>query len=135
MIVYTGKSAYGNKADFEGKKTVQVVNRLVEQYADSYRTLYINHFYTSIDLLKAMDSINVFVAGTCLKNRIPRQLTIAKSSQEFKAMERGENKHHFYSYTAEGRKSIQYGLVCWKDCDMVYCMTSCPHNTGANNTG
>jgi DNA polymerase III epsilon subunit-like protein len=134
VIVYTGKTTYGNELDFEGKKTIQVVNKLVEQYAGSFRTIYIDRFYTSIDLLKAMDKINIFVTGTCMKNRIPRQLTIAKSSREFKGMERGQNKRHLYSYNTDEGESIQYGLVCWKDRDIVYCLTSC-HPTGDESTG
>lgn len=134
VIVYTGKSTYGNETDFDGKKTIQVVNKLVEQYSGSFRTIYIDRFYTSIDLLKAMDKINIFVTGTCMKNRIPNQLNIAKSSRVFKAMERGQSNRHLYSYlTAEG-KSIQYGLVCWKDRDMVYCLSSC-HPTTTESTG
>jgi Transposase IS4 len=34
----------------------------------------------------------------------------------------------------EEGKSIQYGLVCWKDRDMVYCLSSC-HPTDPTNTG
>lgn len=110
------------------------MNQLVQQYAQSFWTIYIDRFYTSVDLLKAMDKINIFVTGTCMKNRIPKQLTIAKSSKEFKGMQRGDFKRHLYSYVNEEGKSLQYGLVCWKDRDIVYCLSSC-HPTDTSNTG
>jgi DNA polymerase III epsilon subunit-like protein len=134
VIVYTGKTTYGNEFDHEGKKTVQVVNKLVEQYAGSFRTIYVDRFYTSLDLLKSMDKINIFVTGTVMKNRIPNTLTIAKSSREFKSMERGASRRHLYSYKNEEGKSLQYGLVCWKDRDMVYCLSSC-HPTDKESVG
>jgi hypothetical protein len=56
VVFYTGKSTYYAEADSPvAKKTVQVVNRLVEWYKDSDRTIYVDCFYTSrTDLLKSL---------------------------------------------------------------------------------
>jgi Transposase IS4 len=47
-------------------------------------------------------------------------------------MDRGKFKQHIYHYrNGEGEK-ITYGLVCWKDRDVVYCLTN---NTNTTNIG
>jgi Transposase IS4 len=47
VVFYTGKSTYYAEVDaVVAKKTVQVVNRLVEWYKDLHRTIYVNWFYT-----------------------------------------------------------------------------------------
>ena len=38
-------------------------------------------------------------------------------------MERGDFKNHLYRYEHDGIP-YQYGLVCWKDSDMVYAMSN-----------
>jgi Transposase IS4 len=39
-------------------------------------------------------------------------------------MQRGEFKQHTYSYVMESGEMKNYGLVCWKDRDIVYCLTN-----------
>ena len=50
-------------------------------------------------------------------------------SAVFRGMQRGESKHHLYEYVTEDGKKVKYGLVCWKDRDIVYALTNCV-NTG-----
>ena len=107
------------------KKTVAIVKKLCEQYEGSHRTIYVDHFYTSIDLLKELDKMKLYVTGTCMKNRIPKELVITKSSRAFKEMPRGTHVSHKYTYLMDDGELKEYGLVCWKDRDMVYCLSNC----------
>ena len=97
------------------KKTVQVVQQLVEPYRGSFQTVYVDRFYTSVDLIKELHEMKLFVTGTILSNRIPKTLTIAKSSREFKQMERGDMKAHVLHYKDKEGKVQKAGLVLWKD--------------------
>ena len=112
------------------KKTVQVVRKLCEPYRDSYRTIYVDRFYTSLELLKELDKMNLFVTGTVMKNRISKDMVINKSSKQFKEMQRGDFKRHLYGYDNEEEQRITYGLVCWKDKDIVYCMSNTTSTEG-----
>jgi hypothetical protein len=55
-----------------------------------------------------------------MKNRLPKELIINKSTKEYKEMERGGFLQHFYQYKNENQTTTKYGLVCWKDQDGVY---------------
>jgi DNA polymerase III epsilon subunit-like protein len=57
VLIYTGKSTYGSTDDQDKLKTVQVVEKLVEPFVGSYRTVYVDQFYTSIGLLKALEKL------------------------------------------------------------------------------
>jgi hypothetical protein len=47
VIIYTGKSTYYATSDQQDKKkTVQVVEQLVEPFVETYQTIYVDHFYT-----------------------------------------------------------------------------------------
>ena len=126
VIIYTGKQTYQtyNNDNIEMKKTVQIVRELVEPYINSYRTIYVDRFYTSIDVMKELDKVSLFITGTVMKNRIPKEFVIAKTSKQFKSMKRGDYTYHKYSYVDENKKNIQYGLVAWKDRNMVYMLTN-----------
>ena len=50
------------------KKTVQVVKELCKPFGGSFRTIFIDRFYTSMDLLKAMDKMQLYVTGTVMSN-------------------------------------------------------------------
>ena len=39
-----------------------------------------------------------------MKNRIPKEMRIAKNSKQFKQMKRGEFKQHVYSYKDDDKK-------------------------------
>lgn len=124
VIVYTGKYTYAETITESTMKTVQVCKSLLEPFAGSFRTVYVDRFYTSIPLLKELDAMGLFVTGTIMKNKIPRELTIPKSSRQFKEMERGDFRRHVYCYKNAEDKLVKYGLVCWKDRDIVYCLTN-----------
>jgi DNA polymerase III epsilon subunit-like protein len=73
VLIYTGKSTYYADSEAQAeKKTVQVVNRLVEPFVGTHRTIYVDRFYTSMDLLKSLAEKNLYVTGTMLANRIPQ---------------------------------------------------------------
>ncbi len=129
VIIYTGAQTYGT-TDEEVSKTVHVVRNLAENYRGTYRTIYIDRFYTSLDLMKEMDKLNLFVTGTVMANRIPKELKINKTSTEFKSMIRGDYKKHRYSYVDDLGIQRHYGLVAWKDSNMVYLLSS-NHDTNS----
>ena len=68
VIIYTGLSTYAASLQepdaMEKKKTVQIVEKLVQRYAGSHWTVYIDWFYTSIDLVKALAEMDLYVTGT-----------------------------------------------------------------------
>jgi Transposase IS4 len=69
IIIYTGKIPY-NKSDLEEmKKTVVVVRILCLDFKDSHRVVFVDSFYTLIDLLKEMDKVGLYITGTCMRNR------------------------------------------------------------------
>ena len=131
IIIYTGKFTYHEADNEKEKKTVQVVKQLCRHLAGSHQTIYVDRFYTSIELLKELKSMDLYVTGTVMKNRISRELTIAKSSKAFKEMDRGDFKKHLFVYRV-GNEAHEAGLVCWKDRDVVYCITNETETTGAD---
>ena len=48
-------------------------------------------------------------------------------------MDRGDYKSHLYKYVMTKKRGEQvekkYGLVCWKDKDIVYALTNCVDTT------
>jgi DNA polymerase III epsilon subunit-like protein len=126
VLVYTGQYTYNNnpESNEELKKTVKVCKELCMPFKGSHRVVYVDRFYTSIQLIEELEKMNLYVTGTVMGNRIPEQLRITKRSKEFREMERGDHKMHLYEYeTVRGEKS-KMGLVCWKDKDIVYCLTN-----------
>jgi Transposase IS4 len=132
IIIYTGKSTYNERELEDTKKTVLVVRNLCLDFKDSHRVVFVDRFYTSIDLLKEMDKLGLYVTGTCMRNRLPKEVILPKKSKEYKDMQRGDFKTNVYKYKdSEGNEKV-YGLVCWKDRDMVYCLTN---SIGTEATG
>ena len=134
VIFYTGKFTYHVEADsIAMKKTVQIVKKLCEAYRGSHRCVYIDRFYTSIDLMHELDKMDLYVTGTCMKNRLPKELRMNKNKKEYKEMNRGDYKSHLYKYVMikETGEQVEkkYGLVCWKDKDIVYALTNCVDTT------
>jgi len=124
VVVYTGQSTY-NQSDTESNlKTVQVVQKLCENYRGSFRTVYVDRFYTSVDLLKQLEDMNLYVTGTMLSNRIPQSIHRAKSSKAFKTMRRGEFIKHSFNYKTLKGERKRAGLVQWKDRAPVICLTN-----------
>ena len=134
VIPYTGKSTYYISADTEAdmKKTCQIVKSLCEKYKGSHRTVYVDRFYTSLDVMKELYKMGLYVTGTLMKNRIPSQFTLTKTMQKYKTMSRGDHTKHLYEYK-EGDDVIQFGLVLWKDRDVVYVLSSECNNTDTDS--
>jgi Transposase IS4 len=82
-IIYTGTHTYYDNDNDNTMKTVAVVKQLCLPFEGSHRTVFINRFYTLLDLLKELDKMNLYVTGTVMRNRLPKELTIAKASREF----------------------------------------------------
>jgi Transposase IS4 len=59
-----------------------------------------------------------------MKNRLPKEVIITKSSKEYKEMGRGRFCQHLYQYKNHLDTTINYGLVCWKYRDVVYCISN-----------
>lgn len=124
VLVYTGKFTYQESTSESEKKTVQVVQQLVEPFRGSFRTVYVDRFYTSVDLIKELHEMKLFVTGTILSNRIPKNVTIAKSSIQFRRMERGDAVKHVFHYRDKNGDTQKAGLVLWKDRNIVYSITN-----------
>jgi Transposase IS4 len=79
VVIYTGKTTYYSDPDSlqDRLKTVQVVNRLVEPFVGTHRTIYIDPFYTSLDILKSLAEKKLYITGTLLANRIPQRIRVA----------------------------------------------------------
>jgi DNA polymerase III epsilon subunit-like protein len=132
VIIYTGTSTYaasiGEPDAIEKKKTVQIVENLLEPYAGSHRTVYVDRFYTSVDLMKALAEKELYITGTMLATRIPLQMRLAKTSAEYKNMKRGDVIKRKIRFTIDGNRRCEGGLVCWKDRNIVYCLSNDTNN-------
>ena len=64
--------------------TVKVVCELCKPFEGSHSTVFFNLFYTSIILMKFLDKISLHVTGTVIKNRLPEEVKINKTSQKNK---------------------------------------------------
>jgi hypothetical protein len=40
------------------------------------------------------------------------------------SMDRGDHKRHVYEYKTDRGEESKMGLICWKDRDIVYCLTN-----------
>ena len=102
-------------------KTVQVVEQLVAPFVGTHhRTIYVDHFYTSVELLRSLRERDLYVTGTMLANRIPLTIQIPKTSPTtFQNMARGDAfKCRLQFQLANGGMSHP-GLVCRLDRNMV----------------
>ena len=124
VLVYTGKFTYIELQTESTKKTVQVVQQLCEPFRGSYRTIYVDRFYSSVDLLKQLEDMQLYTTGTIISNRIPKHISIAKGSKHFKALSRGDCVRHRLSYATMKGGRKEAGVVAWKDRNMVYCVTN-----------
>lgn len=128
VVIYTGKTTYNAAESEERLKTVHVVSRLVEPFVGTYRTVYVDRFYTSLDLLKSLAEKKLYITGTMLGNRIPLGVRIAKATREFKDLRRGDAIKCKVSYRTRDGQVAAAGLVCWRDRNMVYCLSNDSNN-------
>ena len=130
VVIYTGRTTYTQAGEVNDHpmKTVQIVNKLVAPFVGTHRTIYIDRFYTSTELLISLAEKDLYVTGTVLANRIPLNIRIPKASQRFRSMKRGDAvRSKFIFYKADGTES-SVGLVGWKDRNMVYCLSNDTNN-------
>jgi hypothetical protein len=129
VVIYTGKSTYHKISDQqEKKKTVQAVEQLVQPFVGTYRTFYVDCFYTSLDLVKSLADRNLYITGTMLANRIPLAIQTAKTSTTFKNMKRGDAIKCRVTFRTEKGATSHAGLLCWRDRNMVYCLSNDTNN-------
>jgi hypothetical protein len=128
VLVYTGQFTYNvatsNIDEQDYKKTVKVCKELCQPFSGSHRVVYIDRFYTSLELVKELEKMQLHVTGTMMSNRIPAEVRIAKRSRDYKEMQRGDHKMHVFEYRKDNGELSKMGLVCWKDRDVVYCVTN-----------
>ena len=92
-IVSTGKSTiYSSTTNPEDKATMWVVKLVCEPFTGTYRTIYIDKFYTSISLLRELYDMLIFATSTCMNNRIPKELKMIRRYLEYKEMSKGDTK-------------------------------------------
>ena len=106
VIVYTGKHTYNEPVNQADKKTICVVKELCKSWEGTHCTVYVDRFYTLLELSKELHKMKLYVTGTILKNWIPLEVTIAKSSWMFKEMNGGNFKRHRYSYMENGKGDV-----------------------------
>ena len=128
VLIYTGKSTYASTDQQDKLKTVQVVNKLVEPFIGTHRTIYVDRFYTSLDLLKSLAEKNLYVTGTMLANRIPQAIRIPKTSFIFRQMKRGDCEKSRVRYKTKNGEICHAGLVAWRDRNIVYCLSNDTNN-------
>ena len=90
--------------------TVKVVCGLCKPFEGSHRTVFFNLFYTSIILMKFLDKISLHVTGTVIKNRLPEEVKINKTSK-IKEMEHGDFVSHRYEYDDTKMEKIRTGVL------------------------
>jgi Transposase IS4 len=131
VIIYTGKTTYtaGTTGEvLDEKKTVQIVSRLVEPFVGTHRTIYVDRFYTSINLLKALLEKDLYLTGTMMANQLPKGIKVDKKSAVYRAMRRGDFlKSKFIFRKSDGTEATA-GLVAWQDGNMVYCLSNDTNN-------
>ena len=91
VIVYTGASTYNFNPDKDVKKTVKIVKELVSQFEGTHRSIYVDRFYTSIELIKELTIMNQYVTGPVMANRLPKEVQISPTSR---LLEHGQYIHH-----------------------------------------
>jgi Transposase IS4 len=114
ITIYTGKSTYNEKELEDTKKTVLVVKNLCIDFKDSHCVVFVDRFYMSIDLLKGMGDIGLYVTGTCMRNRLPKEVIHPKKSSEYKEMERGDFKINIYKYKGFQQKREEIWIALLK---------------------
>ena len=126
MLVYKGQCTYTNAPDNheETKKTIKVCKELCRPYKESHHVINDGHFHTSVDLVKELKEMDLYMTGTMMSNRTSKQLRTTKQSREFKEVERGDHKIYVCKNKTNHGENFKMGLMCWKDRDIVYCLTN-----------
>ena len=72
-IVYTEKTkVYTSTTNSEDKSTMRVVKYMFEPLKGTYRTIYIDRLYTTMELLIEIYDMLLFDTYGCIKNHTPK---------------------------------------------------------------
>jgi hypothetical protein len=63
-----------------------------------------------------------------LANQIPTGIRIAKTSTQFTQMSRGDAVKCKVRFRTAGGQASEVGLVCWRDRNIVYCLSNDSNN-------
>jgi hypothetical protein len=113
IIVYTGKFTYTESTSESTKNPFKWFNSFVSPFVAAFGPSTLTAFTVPSTCWSSM--------GVC--NRIPKQMTIGKSSKEFRALKRGDAIAHKLNYRTISGDRKRAGLGAWKDRIMVYCLT------------
>ena len=86
--------------------------------------LYVDRYYSSINVAVELQKMGLYVTGTLMHNRIPSQFTIKKNSAAYKKLSRGDFNTHTFQYKDDNDERHIIGITCWKDRQMVYTLTT-----------
>ena len=95
---------------------------LCEDFKFTSRTIYIDRYYTSVEVVVELRKWGLYVTGTLMAHRIHKE--IRWTAKKTKEMARGDHETHMDKYTGDDGKEQEIGLVIWKDSKPVYILTS-----------
>ena len=127
MLVHTGQYTYTNAHDNheEIKKMIkEVCKELCRPYKGAHHVIHVDHFNISVDLVKVLEKMDLYMTGTMMSNRIPEPFIITKCCRELKEIKREDHKIHVCEYKTDHGENSKTGLACWKDKVIVYCLTN-----------
>ena len=59
---------------------MQVVKQLCREFEGTHQTIYVDCFYTSVELMKELESMGLYVTGTLMRNRLPKEVVSRQSN-------------------------------------------------------
>ena len=81
VIMYTGNYTYSKNYNTDMLNTVKVFCELCKPFEGSQCTIFIGRFYTSVLLLEELYKISLYINEPVIKNRLPEELKINKTSK------------------------------------------------------
>ena len=90
---------------------VSIVKDLCKPFQGTHCTVFLDRFFTSVDMYMALSEMDLYCTRTVMANKILKQLQIKKSLKEFKEMKRGDYKCHLYKGMNGKGNSIKIGLT------------------------
>ena len=94
--MYTGKDEEEERKNQFKSKLVGLVMNLLGPYHNTGRSVFVDRYYTSIDLLKSIMEIGLHCTGTLMGNRIPTRARTSEKS--VKDHPRGHTVRHQFTY-------------------------------------
>ena len=112
MNIYTGKYTYANNDNTDVLKTVKAVCELCKPFEGPHCTIFVDHFYTSIPLMKGLDKMSLCVTGTVTKKRLPAEIKINKTSKKSRIWS-VDTLYHIGMSMMTPKKQIWSGVLEW----------------------